>query len=255
MNDQENGVGTAVGAPVAGQTAEPVGFQTISPEAYAWYNNPLSLGGIRPRGILPLALAFDVSQAIGRSLTQADLQFLVQKDGEPVLCSGCGKEFQPVKWAVVNESLIMALRSGLEFGKLNGEVRWAGSHIVKVDDGGVPGILSFCGAFFFYDPRRRVEETGAEFFSINRQSCLGIAYRCDENRDEKGKFRPLRSLASALELIETMQANHEARVAEIRQKREERSRQTTGGVQNAFRQLGSKSFGIHGGAKQKGSRR
>ena len=225
------------GAVVDGAAKEEESFDTISQEAWADYNNPLTLGGIRPRGLLPLTLAFDVANAIGRSLTQADLQFLVQKDGERVVCAGCGKEFQPVKWVAVTDRLISALKMGIEFGQLNGEVRWAGSRIVKVDEKGVPHVLSFCGSFFFYDPRRRDETTGAEYFSVNRQSCLGQAYHHDENRDEKGKSRPIRSIDSALESVLMMERKHEARREEIRRGIEEKRSAVTRGVGDAFKKL------------------
>lgn len=247
-------------APVSEQKND--GFNTIANEAYGWYNNPLSLGGTRPRGLIPLAIAYHLAQAIGRPLTQADLELLIQKDGEPTVCAGCGQTFQPVRWATVNESLIAAIRSGVEICKLNGEVRWAGSRIVKVNDKGVLSILSLCGSFFFYDPKRRDAKNGAEFFCINRQTCLGQAYHHDKNRDDKGKPRPVRSLGSAEELIRVMDARYQARLDEVRHRRQDQAQekilQTFRGVSNAFDRVEGidKSHGTRGGPQaRRGSNR
>ena len=144
-----------VEAPVVTADGQKI-FDAISPRAWAWYNNPLVLGGTRPRGLFPLALAYNVAQAIKRSLTQADLEFIVRKDGEKKVCMGCGHEFQPVKWLKVNSNLISALRAGIEFGQLNGQAVWFGSHILHVDvKSGVPSLLVFCGPMYYFDPNRR----------------------------------------------------------------------------------------------------
>jgi len=258
MNTEGTVVGEQVGQVAEAQEKKADGFNTIATEAYGWYNNPLSLGGIRPRGVMPLAIAYDIAQAIRRPLTQADLELLVQKDGEPVACDGCGKTFQPVKWATVNGSLLDALKSGAELAKLNGEVRWLGSRIVKVNEKGVPSVLSLCGSFFFYDSKRRHPETGAEFFCINRQSCLGQAYHHEKNRDSKGKPRPIRCLHSANELIRMMGDNRQARLEDVRQQKQERILHTFRGVSNAFDRVEGvdKSRGTRGGPQdRRGSNR
>lgn len=211
-------------------------FPAIDTKAWSDYNNPVVLGGVRPRGILPLALAYEVSRAIGRPLTQEDLRVLIQKDGELVQCVACGRAFQPVRWAEVNDSLITALRGGIEPSQLNGQVRWSGSFIVKVNDRGVPSVLPFCGAFFFFDPKRE-GRNGGEFFAVNHGSCLGKAYKHTENCDKDGRFRPVRSLQAAEDLITSMKRKHEERQAEFaRQRVEQAKRQAAvaSGVADAF---------------------
>jgi hypothetical protein len=191
-------------------------FPAIAEGAWGWYNNPMSLGGTRPRSWLPLAIAYELSQAIGRSLSLEDLQFLVQKDGEPMVCTACGKGFQPVKWVTITQKLVDALKGGKEFRGLNGEVRWSGSNIVKVGDKGVPRILSFCGSFFYFDPKRN-GAGNPEFYSVNRISCLGTAYLHKENCDPKnGHERPVHSRDSAHALVQRMAERHEQAVGDRR---------------------------------------
>jgi hypothetical protein len=158
-----------------------VEIPAVAPEAWAWYNSVASLGGTRPRNWLPLAILGKVAQAIGRPLTQADLEILVHKDGEPVECAMCHELFQPVRYAVIGRRMLEKLGDVRDITKLNGELRFGGSHLVMNGK-----AESFCGPFFYFDPGRR-QGDGSEYYGVNPGSCLVQVYQSNENRDHEGK--------------------------------------------------------------------
>lgn len=165
-----------------GETQTSLGTQKrviIEQGAWGWYNNPLSLDGMRPRNWLPLTLVADYSDALGgKALSLGDLQKLILLDGEMEVCSACGQKFQPVQFAAPSRKVLQALVAGKTIESLNGEVSWGGSFIVKGYSS-----LPFCGSLFYFDPNRK--EGMGEYFEINRKSCLGKAYSHPENRNPK----------------------------------------------------------------------
>ena len=154
--------------------------------------------------------------ALGGPLDLEELQFLVQKDGDRLVCSGCGQEFQPVRRAVVTERLLNDLRAGRDLLSLEEEIRWAGSFIVKIVRGN-PEVIHFCGSMFYFDPKRRVTD-GSEFYAVSRQSCLGQAFLCDENRNKEGESYPAYSYEAAQAFILKWEENRRLRAEEFRKR-------------------------------------
>jgi hypothetical protein len=198
----------------------------IEANAWGWYNNPLSLGGVRPRNWLPLTLIADYSDALGgKALTLGDLQLLVLPDGGKEVCAGCGQEFQPVRFAAPSKSVLRALEGGKQIGELNGEVSWEGSFIVKGYS-----LIPFCGSLFYFNPNRK--EGMGEYFEINRATCLGKAYNRPENMNSNS-HRPnhTHSRESAQALL--------ARWKREEEQSRRREREVERGIADAFNQAAS----------------
>lgn len=178
--------------------------------AWAWYTNPLSLGGNgRPRNWLPLKKLADIASAMGRSITLDELQMLIQKDGPTQKCRGCGGDFQPVKIVAVNRWLLDRLKNGGNLLTLEG-LRWiVGSFVLFRGGDRRLGALGFCGSLFYFDPKMK-DEDGCEKFFTNKQSCLGNAFLSKENRDQDGHPRHTRSVESGESIVKA-----EAEILEI----------------------------------------
>jgi len=197
----------------------------VDPKAWSWYNNPVALGGARPRSFITIPLAYDISNVLGRPLSKEDLDKLVAKDGPEIVCDCCGKTFQPVKFVSVNRRLEKALRrKGIDFAE--GDVDWSGSFLVK-------GVVSLacCGGFYFYDAKSGKENAGAEFYTVNQRSCLGAAYLSDANRDQKGICRVSRTSDGANGVIRYLKDQRKEREQAERDRRES----VTRGVADAFK--------------------
>ncbi len=220
----------------------------MTEQAWAWYNNTMSLGGTRPRNWLPLKKLALIADIIGHEITLEELQVLVQKDGEVQKCKGCGKEFQPVKMVAVDNWLLRQLEYGVGILELEGLRHAIGSFFLSWNSKQEIVSLPFCGGLFYYNPKVKDAE-GCEIFATNRQGCIGAVFLSEENRDKNNHPRPTRSkeavdaiISAEVKKVAERQAKREAEIRlqsqEYQKRRRENREYRIRGVQHALRDAG-----------------
>jgi hypothetical protein len=146
-------------AETAAPTAKPEKIKPFEQEAYNWMIGREAFGGVSPSMFVPIysaqnhgytILGCDIlAEVLGRSLTLAEAQMLVSKDGETKCkCSNpaCGKEFVPVKWTRITGKLRDSLKESKDLAKTLAENQGfvSGSYYM-VQSKKVP----FCGSPFW----------------------------------------------------------------------------------------------------------
>jgi hypothetical protein len=162
-------------------------FVVMDKTAWGFYNNPLVLDGSRPHNWLPLSKLAELVIAVGRPLVQADLEVLIGKDGTKARCVICGKDFQPVRFAIIDDE---ALKLASEKKVIREDMFCYGGSFMEHEK----RIYPLCGMLWFYDPTRD-DGNGGEWFDLNPQTCLG--QKVDEfGQDQKmGLLKPTLTLA------------------------------------------------------------
>ncbi|MFA6226863.1 MAG: hypothetical protein WC631_00040 [Candidatus Paceibacterota bacterium] len=170
-------------------------FVVMDSGAWTWYNNHVVLDEgkrTRPRNMLPLSALAEVTMALGRPLTQSDLSVLVGKDGSKAKCGICGEEFQPVRFAIIDDDALMLISESKAV--LEDMFLYGGSFMEHQER-----IYPLCGGLWLFDPTRK--DSHGEWYSLNPQTCLG--QKLDEfGRDKSGAIRPTLTLADVEEIRE-----------------------------------------------------
>ncbi len=154
-------------SPIGQKSGESVKMVIIVPEAWAWYNNPLSLKGMRPRNVIPLPKLYEVSVRLGRPLNAEDLQAMMAVWGMETVCTKCGKSFQPVRFVLVDDFFLTEVNRTRDTLLVcrNAGALWGGNFYP-----GEKAVMSACGPHFFFSPGNDV---AFERFGLNRLTCAG----------------------------------------------------------------------------------